>query len=80
MIKISSIILLFAALANFYSPSNNEKKEEYCGCGKTLKITYKIPTDIAASSQPDANCFAWQEFIALNWLASPLSCSTDCNC
>jgi len=31
---------------------------------------YNVPKDIALTRQADANCFAWQEFIALNWAAS----------
>lgn len=33
-------------------------------------LTYVVPADIALTRQADANCFAWQEFIALNWVAS----------
>lgn len=31
---------------------------------------YTVPTDIALTRQADANCFAWQQFLALNWQAS----------
>lgn len=31
---------------------------------------YTTPKDIALTRQADANCFAWQEFISLNWKAS----------
>ena len=34
------------------------------------KYAYTVPTDFALTRQADANCFAWQEFIALNWVAS----------
>jgi len=34
------------------------------------KYGYTVPADIALTRQADANCFAWQEFIALNWIAS----------
>lgn len=34
------------------------------------KQAYDVPKDIALTRQADANCFAWQEFIALNWAAS----------
>jgi hypothetical protein len=31
---------------------------------------YTTPKDFALTRQADANCFAWQEFISLNWIAS----------
>lgn len=34
------------------------------------KYGYTTPKDIALTRQADANCFAWQEFISLNWIAS----------
>lgn len=30
-----------------------------------------VPADSILTEQPEVNCFAWQEFIALNWKASP---------
>ncbi|HEX3683729.1 MAG TPA: hypothetical protein VHU83_14435 [Bryobacteraceae bacterium] len=30
-----------------------------------------IPNDAPLTDQPTVNCFAWQEFIALNWAAQP---------
>lgn len=35
---------------------------------KTLSPT--VPSDMAFPRQADANCFAWSQFIALNWVAS----------
>ena len=34
------------------------------------KFGYTVPADFALTRQADANCFAWQEFLALNWAAS----------
>jgi len=34
------------------------------------KYAYNVPTDFPLTRQADANCFAWSEFIALNWVAS----------
>jgi hypothetical protein len=34
-------------------------------------LTSDVPNNIALTRQADANCFAWQEFIGLNWEASP---------
>ncbi len=33
------------------------------------KIAPDLPADATLTEQPDVNCFAWQEFIALNWKA-----------
>lgn len=34
------------------------------------KHAYTTPKDMALTRQADANCFAWQQFISLNWLAA----------
>ena len=34
-------------------------------------VSSTIPNDASLSDQPTLNCFAWQEFIALNWAAAP---------
>lgn len=39
-------------------------------CLKPPQMTYVVPSDMALTRQADANCFAWQQFIALNWGAS----------
>ena len=40
-------------------------------CGSlTLSFGATVPADFTLSNQTDADCFAWQEFIALNWPAS----------
>jgi hypothetical protein len=40
-------------------------------CFQPLKVASTLPDDLALSDQSDANCFAWQTFIALNWPADP---------
>jgi hypothetical protein len=35
------------------------------------KYGYTVPKDFALTRQADANCFAWQQFLALNWAAAP---------
>ena len=37
---------------------------------KPNTYAYTTPKDFALTRQADANCFAWQEFISLNWKAS----------
>jgi len=39
-------------------------------------LTSVVPGDTAINDQPSINCFAWQEFISLNWLASGGDAST----
>lgn len=40
-------------------------------CGSmTMSFSSSIPADLGIANQTDANCFAWQEFIGLNWPAS----------
>ena len=48
------------------------------GCANPPTVSSTIPKDMAAPvSQANANCFAWQEFIALNWLADPTTCAAS---
>lgn len=48
------------------------------GCQAPPALSYVIPSDIAANnSQANVNCMAWQDFIALNWQASPSTCEAD---
>jgi hypothetical protein len=35
------------------------------------QIVSTVPNDSTISDQPTLNCFAWQEFIGLNWAAAP---------
>ena len=48
------------------------------GCFGSPTVTSTIPSDMAGlTNQNDANCFAWQQFIALNWPANPTTCAAD---
>lgn len=40
-------------------------------CLKPPTISPTLPVDTPITSQDNFNCFGWQEFIALNWKASP---------
>jgi hypothetical protein len=41
-------------------------------------VTPVIPISVVGLlNQSTANCFAWQEFIALNWAADPSTCAAD---
>lgn len=48
------------------------------GCETPPSLSYAVPSDIAGhNSQANVNCLAWQDFIALNWQASPATCAAD---
>ncbi|MFY9835280.1 MAG: hypothetical protein WAK55_02210, partial [Xanthobacteraceae bacterium] len=48
------------------------------GCETPPTLSYAIPSDIAGANwQANVNCLAWQDFIAVNWQASPKKCSAD---
>lgn len=40
-----------------------------CACSPFVTVVFgpTVPSDATMSSQSDANCFAWAEFVALNW-------------
>jgi hypothetical protein len=40
------------------------------GCLAPPTVAPTLPADSLLTEQPEVNCFAWQEFIALNWRAS----------
>lgn len=40
-------------------------------CLQPPTLTPTLPADALLTEQPEVNCFAWQEFVALNWKASP---------
>jgi hypothetical protein len=47
-------------------------------CPSYTALTSAIPSDMAVpTSQSNANCFAWQEFIALNWTGQVSTCAAD---
>jgi hypothetical protein len=50
--------------------------QPFGGCGTPPAVTSVVPADVSLS-QPNVNCFAWQEFIALNWLADTSTCAAD---
>ncbi|MFS2002518.1 hypothetical protein ACEN9F_02735 [Duganella sp. CT11-25] len=64
---IASATLLLASAAQAQTPPATGSTSN---CLTPPKLSYVVPTDIALTRQADANCFAWQEFIALNWAAS----------
>lgn len=60
-ISLASLAVLSSAARAQGSTSN---------CLAPPKLSSTLPADMALTRQADANCFAWQQFIALNWAAS----------
>jgi hypothetical protein len=54
------------------SPTPAASSPRKCG-SQTINFSPTISPDTSASNQLDANCFAWGQFIALNWPASALT-------
>lgn len=56
--------------ANGYATTARATTSAYSGCFTAPTVSYVLPADAALSDQANMNCFAWQQFIALNWQAS----------
>ncbi len=55
------------------SPDNSSASAPVCNCG-SLQVTFSgnVPGDaLFFGNQTNADCFAWSEFIALNWPSDP---------
>ncbi len=65
----SNNFLSFKAYAQGSVPGN---------CSAPPQLNSTIPTDMGVpNSQANANCFAWQQFLALNWVADTSTCAAD---
>jgi hypothetical protein len=56
--------------------SRNAPTPSFGGCQNPPTVSDRIPAD-STLSQPDVDCFAWQELIALNWPANPSTCASN---
>ncbi|VWC67536.1 hypothetical protein BLA18110_01719 [Burkholderia lata] len=56
--------------ASGYATTARAATPSYNACVEPPTVSYTLPRDAAISDQDDMNCFAWQQFIALNWQAS----------
>lgn len=74
--KISAALAI--ALASSTAPAQGQTAPPAGGstsnCLAPPTLSTNVPKDIALTRQADANCFAWQEFIGLNWEASKTEC------
>ena len=64
-VSLAMLVMAPAAYAQNPPPIGNTSN-----CLAPPQLNSTVPTDIALTRQADANCFAWQEFIALNWVGS----------
>ena len=71
------LVLLAVIVAAAAWPPGAAGQGTFSGCSDPPAVTAAIPADAAAMDQADVNCFAWQQFIALNWPADPSTCAAD---
>jgi len=76
--SVLTLLLMVILFGSFkFNPTNKKyldiepSNEKYCVCTTfdTVYFHSKVPRDDYFSNQANANCFAWKEFIALNWPA-----------
>jgi hypothetical protein len=71
---LTAAIVLAAALS---APAAARADDPPFGnCAAPPKVVPTIPTS-PGTGQANFNCYAWQEFIALNWLADATTCAAD---
>lgn len=84
-------ILFLAGVATFFAVRQSESSASatplsmrpdasatLSPCPSYTALSSTIPADMAPpNSQNNANCFAWAEFIALNWTGAASTCSAD---
>jgi hypothetical protein len=69
----AALWLLSSAAASAQAP---RVAPDWGGCTPRPTVSSTLPKDMSFPSQANANCFAWQEFVALNWAAAPNECGT----
>ncbi len=73
-------LVLLAAVASAPARSGpTGDAPPFGGCRNPPVVNAREPgqRDLPLQEQPEMNCFAWSEFIALNWRADPTSCAAD---
>lgn len=66
-----------AATSSARTATFGSAQPPFGNCLEPPEVDPSIPSDAAAATQADMNCFAWQQFIALNWPADLSTCSAD---
>jgi hypothetical protein len=76
--RVATLVVAVAAVATLpgraVGKATDSVPPSFGGCLKQPVVSPVLQPDLALVDQPDANCFAWQEFIALNWRAAPGQC------
>ncbi len=71
-----AIITLFGLLVTCTQQLNTATSDQTCTCGTLIAVNFgpDVPGDNKlVTGQVQADCFAWAEFVALNWPTSPNS-------
>lgn len=68
LVAITGILVVTAGLSAMSHPRGRQ------GMSLPIVVSSAVPTDLPQVSQLGADNIAWQEFIALNWVADPNNC------
>ena len=65
------LVMLYSFTANTNNTSSYVARDKSCDCTTLYTIDFndEVPEDAYLYNQDFANCFAWNEFIAVNWPA-----------
>ena len=72
-----TIVASLAPLATSAGAATDAVPSSLCGLGQPPTVSSIIPADSKLNNQEALNCFAWQQFIGLNWTADTSSCAAD---
>ena len=72
-------LLAALALAGIAAPATARAGDAFGGCSNRPALSARMPgqAELPLQGQPEMNCFAWREFIALNWRADPTTCTAN---
>ena len=66
-----------AAVTAASAPAAAQVQPSWSTCTPMTSLSPEVPADTDRVDQDHMNCFAWREFIALNWAADPETCAAD---
>lgn len=75
----AAVLFITQHIVTAFKPGNAPQSTNTCNCNANsplynivIKFNNQVPGDLPAfNNQSQADCFAWQEFIALNWPVNP---------
>jgi hypothetical protein len=70
------VLAALAVASGRAAAASGPPQPSFGGCQNPPTVSDQIPADTQLS-QPDVDCFAWQEFIALNWPANTATCASN---